>query len=150
MHTNVWPDHPFSTMQVVSEEDSVLPQYHYLSTCSAVVSALDCWSMVMGWNPISFRILQPWPASAVLVLTRAESSMGSVVRLGPHSSASSTLQIIHPWGCCYNYLTNTAGAAVQLMSSFCWCSNSSKFVTNNSNKTRRVIYSRQQSLHQHK
>ena len=33
---------------------------------------------------------------------------------------------------------------------FCWCSNSSKFVRNNSNKTRRVIYSRQQSLHQHK
>ena len=33
---------------------------------------------------------------------------------------------------------------------FCWCSNSSKFVTNNSNKTRRVIYIRQQSLHQHK
>ena len=33
---------------------------------------------------------------------------------------------------------------------FCWCSNSSTFVTNNSNKTRRVIYSRQQSLHQHK
>ena len=33
---------------------------------------------------------------------------------------------------------------------FCWCSNSSRFVTNNSNKTRRVIYSRQQSLHQHK
>ena len=33
---------------------------------------------------------------------------------------------------------------------FCWCSNSNKFVTNNSNKTRRVIYSRQQSLHQHK
>ena len=32
---------------------------------------------------------------------------------------------------------------------FCWCSNSSKFVTNNSNKTRHVIYSRQQSLHQH-
>ena len=30
---------------------------------------------------------------------------------------------------------------------FCWCSNSSKFVTNNSNKTMRVIYSRQQSLH---
>ena len=33
---------------------------------------------------------------------------------------------------------------------FCWCSNSSKCVTNNSNKTRRVIYSRQESLHQHK
>ena len=33
---------------------------------------------------------------------------------------------------------------------FCWCSNSSKFVTNNSNKTKRVIYSLQQSLHQHK
>ena len=33
---------------------------------------------------------------------------------------------------------------------FCWCSNSSTFVTNNSNKTRPVIYSRQQSLHQHK
>jgi len=33
---------------------------------------------------------------------------------------------------------------------FCWYSNSSKFVTNNLNKTRRVIYSRQQSLHQHK
>ena len=32
----------------------------------------------------------------------------------------------------------------------CWCSYSSKFVTNNSNKTRRVIYSRQQSLLQHK
>ena len=32
----------------------------------------------------------------------------------------------------------------------CWRSNSGKFVTNNSNKTRRVIYSRQQSLHQHK
>ena len=31
-----------------------------------------------------------------------------------------------------------------------WWSNSRKFVTNNSNKTRRVIYSRQQSLHQHK
>ena len=30
------------------------------------------------------------------------------------------------------------------------CSNSGTFVTNNSNKTRRVIYSRQQSLHQHK
>ena len=29
---------------------------------------------------------------------------------------------------------------------FCWCSNSSKFVTNNSNKTRRVIYSRQQRV----
>ena len=35
--------------------------------------------------------------------------------------------------------------------SLCRCSNSSKFVTNNSNKTRRVIYSRQQSLrHQHR
>ena len=33
---------------------------------------------------------------------------------------------------------------------FCWCSNSSKFVTNNSNKTRCVIYSRQQSLQWHK
>ena len=33
---------------------------------------------------------------------------------------------------------------------FCWCSDSSKFVTNNSNKTRRFIYNRQQSLHQHK
>ena len=33
---------------------------------------------------------------------------------------------------------------------FCWCSDSSKFITNNSNKTRRVVYSRQQSLHQHK
>ena len=33
---------------------------------------------------------------------------------------------------------------------FCWCSDSSKFVTNNSNKTRRVIYGRQQSLHQRK
>ena len=33
---------------------------------------------------------------------------------------------------------------------FCWCSNSSKCVTNNSNKTRRVIYSGQQSLRQHK
>ena len=33
---------------------------------------------------------------------------------------------------------------------FCWCSNSSKFVTNNWNKTKRVIHSRQQSLHQHK
>ena len=33
---------------------------------------------------------------------------------------------------------------------FCWCSDNSKFVTNNSNKTRCVIYSRQQSLHQHK
>ena len=33
---------------------------------------------------------------------------------------------------------------------FCWCSNSSKFVTNDSDKTGRVIYSRQQSLHQHK
>ena len=32
---------------------------------------------------------------------------------------------------------------------FCWCSNSSKFVTNNSNKTRRVIYSLQQSSPQH-
>ena len=30
------------------------------------------------------------------------------------------------------------------------CSNSSKFVTNNSDKTRHVIYSHQQSLHQHK
>ena len=28
---------------------------------------------------------------------------------------------------------------------FCWCSNRSKFVTNNSDKTRCVIYSRQQS-----
>ena len=32
----------------------------------------------------------------------------------------------------------------------CWCSNSSKFVTNNSYETRRVIYNRQQSLHHHK
>ena len=31
---------------------------------------------------------------------------------------------------------------------FCWSSDSSKFVTNNSAKTRRFIYSRQQSLHQ--
>ena len=40
----------------------------------------------------------------------------------------------------------------QLTSSFfvCWCSKTSKFVTNNSDKTRRVIYSRQQSLLQHK
>ena len=88
--------------------------YHSTTTspCSAVVSAWDRWLMVMGWNPISFRILQPWPASTVLVLTRAESSMASVIRLGPHSSASSTLQIVHPWGCCSNYLTNTVGAAV--------------------------------------
>ena len=33
---------------------------------------------------------------------------------------------------------------------FCWCSSSSQFVTNDSNKRRCVIYSRQQSLHQHK
>ena len=33
---------------------------------------------------------------------------------------------------------------------FCWCSNSSRFFANNSDKTRRVIYSGQQSLHQHK
>ena len=34
---------------------------------------------------------------------------------------------------------------------FCWCSNNSKFVTNNSNKIKsRVIYSHQQNLHQHK
>ena len=33
---------------------------------------------------------------------------------------------------------------------FCWRSKSSKFATNNSNKTRRVIYSGQQSLHQRK
>ena len=33
---------------------------------------------------------------------------------------------------------------------FCWCSNSTKFVTNNSNKTRHIIYIHQQSLHQHK
>ena len=33
---------------------------------------------------------------------------------------------------------------------FRWCSNSSKLVTNNSDKTRRIFYSRQQSLHQHK
>ena len=33
---------------------------------------------------------------------------------------------------------------------FCWCSNCSKFVKNNSKKTRRIIYSRQQSLHQHR
>ena len=33
---------------------------------------------------------------------------------------------------------------------FWWCSNSSIFVTNISDKTRRLIYSRQQSLHQHK
>ena len=33
---------------------------------------------------------------------------------------------------------------------FWWCSNSSKFFTSNSNKTRRVVYSRQQSLHQRK
>ena len=38
----------------------------------------------------------------------------------------------------------------QLTSSFGWCSNSSKFVTNSSDKTRRVIYSRQQSIHQQK
>ena len=33
---------------------------------------------------------------------------------------------------------------------FCWRSNSSKFVTINSDKTTRVIYNRQRSLHQHK
>ena len=33
---------------------------------------------------------------------------------------------------------------------FCWCSNGSMLVTNYSNKTKRVIYSRQESLHQHK
>ena len=33
---------------------------------------------------------------------------------------------------------------------FCWWSKSSKFVRNNSDKTRRDIYCRQQSLHQHK
>ena len=33
---------------------------------------------------------------------------------------------------------------------FCWCSNSSTFVTNNSSTTRHVIYSSQQSLHQQK
>ena len=38
----------------------------------------------------------------------------------------------------------------QLTSSFLLVLNSSKFVTSNSDKTRRVIYSRQQSLHQHK
>ena len=50
------------------------------------------------------------------------------------------------------YLVTPQGAEnCRLTSSFfCWCSNSSRFVTNNWNKTRRVIYSRQQSLHQHK
>ena len=36
-------------------------------------------------------------------------------------------------------------SANTVTSSFCFFSNSSRFVTNNSNKTRRVIYSRQQS-----
>ena len=30
---------------------------------------------------------------------------------------------------------------------FCWCANSSKFVTNSSYKTRRAVYNHQQSLH---
>ena len=32
---------------------------------------------------------------------------------------------------------------------FGWCSNSGMFLTNNSNKTRCIIYNHQQSLHQH-
>ena len=44
----------------------------------------------------------------------------------------------------WNWLSANARAV------FRWCWNSSEFVTNNSNKTRHVICSRQRSLHQHK
>ena len=91
----------------------------------------------------------------VVLYAFAEVTASSKRGYAPLGSVSVKLQAL-----VYNILPSTTAVFSYAIGSrkrsaneqllFCWCSNSSKFVTNNSNKTRRVIYSCQQSLHQHK
>ena len=75
---------------------------------SAVVSASDCGSEGLGFESHQSHVGFFGPGR---LLPRAGSAMGPVGRLEPHSRASSTSRM-RLWGCCSNYLTNTAGAAV--------------------------------------
>ena len=72
-------------------------------------------------------------------------------RMPPNSKHWFTTSFLQPLPC---LVTPTGPENCQLTSIYFLfiflCSNSGKFVTNNSNKTRRIIYSHQQSLHQHK
>ena len=74
----------------------------------AVVSASDCGSEGLGFESHQSYVGFFSPGR---LLPRVGSAMGPVGRLEPHSRASSTSRM-HLWGCCSNYLTNTAGAAV--------------------------------------
>ena len=75
---------------------------------SAVVSASDCRSEGLGFESHQSHVGFFGPGR---LLPRAGSAMGPVGTLEPHSRASSTSRM-RLWGCCSNYLTNTAGAAV--------------------------------------
>ena len=86
-------------------------------------------------------------------------SSGRVWRKVPQSDARSVSRPKLQAALVYDILPSTTAVFSYAIESrklssneqfFGWCSNSNKFVTNNSNKTRRVIYSHQQSLHQHK
>ena len=67
------------------------------------------------------------------------------IEQGPVETPSTGLR--HPsFNHCRIKLLHRVQKTVSQRAVFRWCSNSSKFVTNNSNKTRRVIYSRQQSF----
>ena len=75
---------------------------------SAAVSASDCGSEGLGFESHQSHVGFFGPGR---LLPRAGSAMGPVGRLEPHSRASSTSRM-RLWGCCSDYLTNTAGAAV--------------------------------------
>ena len=75
---------------------------------SAVVSASDCESEGLGFESHQSHVGFLCPGR---LLPRAGSAMGPVGRLEPLSRASSTSRM-RLWGCCSNYLTNTAVAAV--------------------------------------
>ena len=76
----------------------------------------------------------PWPPST----RSAPSSRGTLQTL--------VYDILPPATAVFSYAIGSRKLSANEQF-FCWCSNSSEFVTNNSNKTRRVIYSRQQSFH---
>ena len=87
---------------------------------SAVVSASDCGSEGLGFESHQSHVGFFSPGR---LLPRAGSAMGPVGRLEPHSRASST-SLMRLWGCCSNYLTNTA-----LLDQHCRCRSSRAWLT---------------------
>ena len=94
--------------QSLSFESLGVTIHNFTGPRSAVVSASDCGSEGLGFESHQSHV---GFFGLGRLLPRAGSAMGPMGRLEPHSRASSTSRM-RLWGCCSNYLTNTAGAAV--------------------------------------